>query len=132
MRARVESLSEELLSKAHAAGGMDLIGGYALLIPLTVISEMLGIPARDHLRFHKWSSAIVASTAAPSLIRVLPAVWRFVRYIRKVIATKRAQPQDDLISALVQAEEAGERLREDELVAMVSCWWSRGTRRPST
>ena len=47
------------------------------------------------------------------------------------IATKRAQPQDDLISALVQAEEAGERLREDELVAMVSCWWSRGTRPPS-
>lgn len=44
MRARVESLSEELLSKTHAAGGMDLIGGYALLIPLTVISEMLGIP----------------------------------------------------------------------------------------
>jgi cytochrome P450 PksS len=119
MRARVESLSEELLSKALAAGGMDLIGAYALLIPLTVISEMLGIPTRDHLRFHKWSSAIVASTAAPSLIRILPAVWRFVRYIRKVVATKRAQPQDDLISALVQAEEAGERLREDELVAMV-------------
>lgn len=118
MRARVESLSEEL-PNALSAGGMDLIGGYALLIPLTVISEMLGIPARDHLRFHKWSSAIVASTAEPSLIRVLPAVWRFVRYIRQVVATKRAQPQDDLISALVQAEEAGERLREDELVAMV-------------
>jgi len=60
----------------------------------------------------------VASTAAPNLIRVLPAVWRFVRYLRKVIAAKRTQPQDDLISALVRAEEAGDRLREDELVAM--------------
>jgi cytochrome P450 PksS len=50
---------------------------------------------------------------------VLPAIWMFVRYIRQMIAAKRAQPQDDLISALVQAEEAGERLREDELVAMV-------------
>jgi cytochrome P450 PksS len=49
----------------------------------------------------------------------LPAVWRFVRYIRGVVATKRKKPPEDLITALVQAEEAGERLREDELVAMV-------------
>jgi len=119
MRARIESLSEELLSRALAAGSMDLIAGYALPIPLTVISEMLGIPSADQHRFHKWSSAIVASTASPNLFRVLPAIWRFVRYIRQVIAAKRAQPKDDLISALVQAEEAGERLREEELVAMV-------------
>ena len=98
---------------------MDLIADYALPIPLTVISEMLGIPSADQHRFNRWSNTIVASTAAPNLIRVLPAIWRFVRYLRKVIAAKRARPQDDLISALVQAEEAGDRLREDELVAMV-------------
>ena len=67
----------------------------------------------------RWSNAIVAFTAGPSLVRVLPAVWKFVRYIRGVVDAKRRQPGDDLISALVQAEEAGERLREDELVAMV-------------
>src|SRR6185369_13342694 len=77
------------------------------------------IPSADQDRFHRWSSTVVASTAAPNLFRVLPAIWRFVRYLRKVIASKRVRPQDDLISALVQAEEAGERLREDELVAMV-------------
>jgi cytochrome P450 PksS len=98
---------------------MDVIADYALPIPLTVISEMLGIPTADQHRFHRWSNTIVASTAAPNLIRVLPAIWRFVRYLRKVIAAKRVRPQDDLISALVQAEEAGDRLREDELVAMV-------------
>jgi cytochrome P450 PksS len=119
MRARVESLSDQLLSKAVANGRMDLIRDYALPIPLTIISEMLGIPAEDQFRFHRWSNAIVASTAAPSLIRVLPAAWRFVRYIRGVVTVKRGRPGDDLISALVQAEEAGERLREDELVAMV-------------
>jgi cytochrome P450 len=119
MRARIEGLSEELLARAMTRGTMDVIADYALPIPLTVISEMLGIPTADQHRFHRWSNTIVASTAAPNLIRVLPAIWRFVRYLRKVIAAKRGRPQDDLISALVQAEEAGERLREDELVAMV-------------
>ena len=118
-RVRVESLSEKLLSRALAEGRMDLIRDYALPIPVTIISEMLGIPARDQSRFHRWSNVIVASTAGPNLFRVLPAIWKFVRYIRKVISTKRSQPADDLISGLVQAEEAGERLGEDELVAMV-------------
>jgi cytochrome P450 PksS len=98
---------------------MDLIADYALPIPLTVISEMLGIPTQDQLRFHRWSSAIVAATAGPNLFRVLPAIWRFVRYLRKVIEAKRGRPEDDLISALVAAEEAGDKLRDDELVAMV-------------
>jgi cytochrome P450 PksS len=119
MRGRVEDLADRLLSRAVAAGRMDLIRDYALPIPLTIISEMLGIPAEDQFRFHRWSNAIVSSSAAPNLFRVLPAVWRFVRYIRGVVATKRKKPAEDLITALVQAEEAGERLREDELVAMV-------------
>ena len=66
MRSRVESLADELLSKALSAGNMDLIAGYALPIPATVISEMLGIPPADQRRFHKWSSVIVASTAGPN------------------------------------------------------------------
>jgi len=119
MRSRIEQLSEDLLARAMVRGSMDLIADYALPIPLTIIAEMLGIPAADQLRFHRWSSAIVASTAAPNNIRILPAVWRFVRYLRGVIAAKRAQPHDDLISALTQAEEGGDRLREDELLAMV-------------
>lgn len=119
MRSRVEELSDELLSRAIAAGRLELIQDYALPIPSTIISEMLGIPAEDHHRFHRWSSVIVASTAGPNLFRVLPAIWMFVRYIRGMIAKKRASPQDDLISALVEAHEAGNRLRDDELVAMV-------------
>jgi cytochrome P450 PksS len=119
MRSRVESLSDELLSRAIAGGRMELIQDYALTIPSTIISEMLGIPAEDHRRFHRWSSVIVAATASPNLLRVLPAIWRFVRYIRRMIAAKRASPKDGLLSALVQARDAGDRLRDDELVAMV-------------
>jgi cytochrome P450 PksS len=120
MRSRVEALSDELLSRASAAGHMELIRDYALPIPLMIISEMLGIPAGDQRRFHRWSNAIVAATGgAADLIRVLPALWRFVRYLRRVIARKRAQPEEDLISGLVQARESGDSLRDDELVAMV-------------
>jgi cytochrome P450 PksS len=119
MRGRIASLADERLDHAVARRGMDLIADYALPIPLTVISEMLGIPTQDQLRFHRWSSAIVAATAGVNLLRVLPAIWSFVRYLRRIIETKRRQPEDDLISALVAAEEAGDKLRDDELVAMV-------------
>jgi cytochrome P450 PksS len=80
---------------------------------------MLGIPTQDQFRIHRWTNALLASTAAPNVFRDLPAVWRFVRYLRKVITAKRQRPEDDLISALVAAEEAGDKLRDDELVAMV-------------
>jgi cytochrome P450 PksS len=118
-RSRVEALADELLERAAAKRSMDLIADYALPIPLTVISEMLGIPTQDQLRFHRWSNAIVSATAGPNLLRVLPAIWLFVRYLRKVISAKRQRPADDLISALLAAEEAGDTLRDDELVAMV-------------
>jgi cytochrome P450 PksS len=119
MRGRIASLAEDLLERAAPKRGMDLIADYALPIPLTVISEMLGIPTQDQLRFHRWSSAIVAATAGINLFRVLPAIWLFVRYLRRIIEAKRRRPEDDLISALVAAEEAGDKLRDDELVAMV-------------
>ena len=72
---------------------MDLIRAFALPIPLTVISEMLGIPTADQLKFHKWSSAIVESSATPNNLRVVPAIWKFVRYIRLVIAEKEFGPR---------------------------------------
>ena len=119
MADRVERLADELLEKAGRQGSMDLIHDYALPIPLTIISEMLGIPARDQLRFHRWSNRIVAASASKNVFSVLPSLLRFFFYLRRVIATKRAEPEDDLISALVQAEEQSERLSADEVLAMV-------------
>ena len=53
------------------------------------------------------------------MLAVIPHVIQFLRYIRTLVKTKRESPKDDLISALVQAEEAGDKLNEDELVAMI-------------
>lgn len=121
MASRVERLAEELLSRIGTRSSFDLLRDYALPIPSTIISEMLGIPASDQDRFHRWSGDIVALSAGGiSLLRGVPSAIRFVRYLKRVIARKSAEPADDLISALVQAEEASDRLSADEVLAMVS------------
>lgn len=120
MAQRIQSIADELLDRAVTAGRMDVIRDYALPIPTTIIAEMLGVPATDRHRFHAWSRVIVA--ADPSglgMVRAVPSAIRFLRYIRRLVETRRAEPRDDLISALVQAEDEGKRLNADELVAMV-------------
>jgi cytochrome P450 len=120
MRGRIQDLADRLLETAEGRGRLDLIRDYALPIPTTIIAEMLGVPATDRHRFHRWSSAIVSSTSSKwGTLKAIPGVIAFMRYIRRVAALRRAEPREDLLSALVQAEEAGEQLNEDELVAMV-------------
>jgi cytochrome P450 len=97
-----------------------LIRDYALPLPSTIIAEMLGVPAKDRHRFHRWSSAMVSADASKlSLLRAMPGVLAFLRYVRKLINKRRAEPSDDLASALARAEEAGDQLSEDELLAMI-------------
>lgn len=120
MQDRIQALSDQLLDAALARGRFDLIADYALPIPTTIIAEMLGVPAGDRLRFHRWSKPIVSVTRTQwAMLRIIPSLWLFLRYVRALIATRRAAPGDDLLSALVQAEEAGAQLSDDELVAMV-------------
>ncbi len=120
MRERVASLAEELLDCALRRERMDLIRDYALPIPTTIIAEMLGVPAADRHRFHRWSRAIVAaSPSGLAMLKAFPPVVFFLRYIRRLVRARRAEPRDDLVSALAQAEEAGDQLSEDELLAMI-------------
>jgi cytochrome P450 len=122
LRGRVESLSEELLDamerKGTRRGGTELVADYALPLPATVIAELLGVPAEDHPKFHRWSNRLVSVSSGRDMLRALPAALSFVRYLRKLVERRRADPQDDLISALIRAEEAGDKLSEDELLAM--------------
>ena len=120
MRGRIQALTDELLDAVQGRGRMDLIRDYALPLPTTIIAEMLGVPAEDRHKFHRWSNAIVSAAASTwGMLKAIPNAWLFMRYIRKLIRQRRADPQDDLVSALVRAEEAGDTLSEDELVAMV-------------
>jgi len=118
LRGRIEALCEELLDDMKRKSGTDLVAGYALPLPATVIAELLGVPAEDHARFHRWSNRLVSVSSGRDMLRALPAALAFVRYLRKLVERRRADPQDDLITALIRAEEAGDKLSEDELLAM--------------
>jgi cytochrome P450 len=120
LRETIEKLTEELILAAKARGRMDLIADLALPLPVAVISQMLGVPANESDRFHGWSNTVVASQSSRfGALKAIPSVISFLRYIRKLIRLRRDHPQDDLTSALIQAEEAGDRLSENEMVAMI-------------
>jgi cytochrome P450 len=120
MRGRIETLADELLDRVKRRGRMDLIADYALPIPTTIIAEMLGVPVGDRHKFHRWSGAMLAAGASRfGLLRAMPSALLFMRYIRKLIKSRRASLGDDLISALITAKEANESLSDDELLSMI-------------
>lgn len=120
MRERIQRLTSELLREAERRGRMDLIRDYALPLPTTIIAEMLGIDPSDRHKFHRWTSALVATDYSKwRMVQMVPSFLAFRKYVRTVIAERRAKPGDDLVSALLQAKEAGDQLSEDELLAMV-------------
>jgi cytochrome P450 len=120
MRTRVETLANSLLDNVERKGQMDLIRDYALPIPLTIISEILGISERDRDAFRRYTKQMLALSAGTSgLVFGIPSVWLMMRLLRRLIAERRKNPQNDLITALVQAEEAGDKMSEDELISMI-------------
>lgn len=116
-------LVDESLAAARDRGGMDVIADLAFPLPFTVISEMLGMPMdrRDDLR--DWSGALV-KTLDPIITMeefdaALSAGDAMTGYVLEVIEAKRAQPTDDLLSALIAAEDQGDMLDEQELIDQV-------------
>ena len=120
----IRAISERLIDDFADHGRIDLIDRFAFPLPATVICEMLGIPAGEQRQFRKWSNDIVAFSAGSGM--VLEAVAEqaqasqsaLVEYCRRIIALRRRQPRDDLISRLIAVEEEGARLSELELHAM--------------
>ncbi len=119
MRGQIESITNQLISKALAAGQFDLVRDFALPLPVAVISSMLGVPEGERDQFSHWSHTTVSATNNFEMLLGIPNLWRFMRYIRHLVILRRAQPADDLITALLQAREAGDNLSEDEIVAMI-------------
>ncbi len=115
MRDRVAEIADELLDGLAGRDEVDLLAEFAFPLPITVISELMGVPELERAEFREWSTALVTA-AEPEA--VWAAAKALVDYLGSLIATKRAEPGDDLLSALIQATDDGDRLTERELVAM--------------
>ena len=119
---RIQRVCDELLDAAAANGRVDLVREYASPLPLAVIADLLGIPRQDRRQFGSWSKQFAAgsSGALYPMVSGVWAMWKFRRYFRGLVALRRSAPQDDLVTALIQVEEDGDGLSEDELVAMLA------------
>jgi cytochrome P450 len=120
----IRSFVDEVLGSAQARGRMDVMADLAFPLPATVIAEMLGVPPQDRDRFKKWSDETAAavgnlpSNLSPDLLRrSMASMEELVSYFRGIIAARRTEPRNDLISALVRAQEEGDRLSDEELLA---------------
>ena len=119
MRDRIEAITDELLDAAAGDGRMDVIADLAEPLPVRVIAELLGVPEDDQARFPPWSRALggmfdIAFEKA-TIEAADHAVTEMRDYFRPLLEARRREPRDDLLTALVQAEERGDQLTEDEL-----------------
>ncbi len=116
LRPRVAEITASLLDALSGVAEADLLAAFAFPLPVIVISELLGVPAEDRDDFRAWSAAAVSS--ADDAAEITGAAEAMIEYFTALLAAKRAAPADDLLSALLQAQEAGDRLSEVELLAM--------------
>jgi len=124
LRPRIQQIVDGLIARAQAAGSMDLIEEFAYPIPVNVICEMMGVPIEDHERFKGWSLDIARGLDSILLPpdsdvprRSAAARHAISDYFRQLIAARRTSPRGDLLSALIAAEEVGDKLNEEELIA---------------
>lgn len=120
---RVTALVDAALQRIAEAGSADLIEELAYPLPFTVISGMLGMPPTDHARLRELAGTMVRSlepVTDPELVAAIAeADTELTARTADVIAAKRREPGDDLLTALISAEDEGDVLSDDELVAQV-------------
>jgi cytochrome P450 len=130
MRPAIERLCEDRLDQLRSAGAMDIIADYSYPLPANVIATMLGVPREDWPRLREWVDGIVLSRGivrTPEMMaRGDESARAFGEYLGDLLARRRASPRDDLMSALVEAEEKGRRLSDDQLVSMVETLFAAG------
>jgi cytochrome P450 len=121
LRPRIEKLCHELVDQVIDQGHTDLLTSFATPLPVTVIAEMLGVPIEMKGELLAWSHAMVKmyemERTKEAETEAVNASREFVSFLRQLVNQRRTNPRDDLITRLVEVEEAGEKLTEDELIA---------------
>jgi cytochrome P450 len=116
LRPRITAITAGLLDEMSTRPEVDLLASFAFPLPITVIGELLGVPAADRDQFRAWSATVVTDTVSPE--RFQADATAMVGYFRTLMAARRREPADDLLSALISARDEGDRLSENELLSM--------------
>jgi cytochrome P450 len=128
MRERIQQLVDRVLDDVEAQGRFDVIADLAVPLPGIVIAEMLGVPGTDRRQFKQWSDDIAMGLVAIDTASGQDERFKLYsvaqdsflalsNYFREKVAALRRHPRENLLTALAQAEEAGDRLTEEELFA---------------
>jgi cytochrome P450 len=121
LRPAIKQIAGELLDKAVAKGQLELIRDFAFPLPAIVIATMLGVPPEDRDQLNAWSESFGALLEGGTLTMedaflALHGVSEFIAYFRQIIRERRSAPRDDLLQAMINAEEQGDALSEEELL----------------
>ena len=127
LRPAIAALVDDLLDEM--SGETDFVAAFAFRLPVDVIGELLGVPAADRGAFQSvvrdWSQ-VLESIGPEVLATADPAATTLRGYLSELVAERRRAPREDLLSALVAAEEAGDRLTEDELLTTAGLLFAAG------
>ena len=117
----IREITVQLLTAADGAAGFDLIDALAFPLPIAVICHLLGVPAEDQVQFRAWGHDVAATldpqTAAAGRAQTRAAELALTGYLQDLVRERRANPDDSIVSALIAAEEEGDRLSSGEVVS---------------
>ncbi|MDE2967485.1 MAG: cytochrome P450 [Chloroflexota bacterium] len=120
MEEHIRATAHGLLDEVEGDDEFDLMSNLAALLPTVVIAEMIGVPTRDRQQFKEWSDkfarVLEPNLSADELSVVFETGQLFDQYFRGIVAERRDDPQDDLVSRLIEAEEEGDKLTEAEML----------------
>ena len=122
LRPHIQDIADELLDAAQDPGRLDVLLDFAVPLPMIVIAELMGVPTADRAQFKRWSDDVVATLGgglgAPEVLeRGAQSGRELAEYFREVIADRRREPKDDLVSILVAGADEGDVLSEGQLLA---------------
>lgn len=122
LRDRIQAHADRLLDELAAADEVDLISEFAEPLPIYVICDLIGIPPEDGAAFRTWTNALLSKNSAGSSAdrdAARAGVAQMIGYLTRLIAARRDEPRDDLVTALIAARDGEARLSEEELVSLL-------------
>ena len=130
LRTRIYSIVDDTLSAARENGTIDVIGDLAFPLPATVISELLGLPVEDHQQCRQWAASATRALDPLADDRIMDEIFlaliEFRQYLSEQVERRRGEPGEDMVTALIAAEEQGERLSHEELISTLLLLFTAG------